>query len=59
MELITSVGGTLITFFGSIISALFGASGSWSSLKEYFMLGICVSLILVGAKVIRKFVWGS
>lgn len=56
---LTDVAATLVTFFGSIISALFGSSGAWTALLPYFLLGIGASLCLLGVKMIRKIVWGS
>lgn len=62
MTAISTIGSQIITFFGSIISALFttgSSAGSWNALLDYFLIGITVSLLFAGIKMIRKLVWGA
>lgn len=70
-QTLSTVGSYLIEFFSFFIDCLLGDPAStgfppefadmagWFELQPYFILGIVISLIFVGAKVIRKFVWGS
>ena len=58
---------SLITNLNSFVSALFGSGGlvptffTWvtsSDVLPYFVLGICVSLVLLAIKIVRGTVWG-
>lgn len=52
----------VLGMFGDIVSALFTTgetAGVLSALLPYFLIGIAASLILLAARVIRKFVWGN
>ena len=54
--------GTILGMFGDVVSGLFTGGetpGVLNALLPYFLVGIAASLILLGAKVIRKFVWGN
>lgn len=57
----------LVTNLTSFVSALFGDGGvvptffTWvtgDKVLPYFVLGICVSLVLLAIKVVRGAVWG-
>lgn len=56
---LASVFGEVLAMFGDVVTALFGETGELAPLLPYFLIGIVASLILLGAKVIRKFVWGN
>lgn len=56
---LASVFGEVLAMFGDVVTALFGEAGELAPLLPYFLIGIVASLILLGAKVIRKFVWGN
>lgn len=60
---LASVFGEVMAMFGDVVTALFTTTGdtpgALSALLPYFLVGIACSLILLGAKVIRKFVWGN
>lgn len=58
---------SLVSNLNSFVSALFGSGGlvptffSWvtsSDVLPYFVLGICVSLVLLAIKIVRGTVWG-
>lgn len=58
---------SLVTNLQSFVSALFGTDGivltffSWvtsAAVLPYFVLGICVSLVLLAIKVVRGTIWG-
>lgn len=56
---LASVFSEIIAMFGDVVSALFETDGAFAPLLVYFLIGICCSIVLLGAKVIRKFVWGN
>lgn len=49
----------VLGMFGSVVSGLFTTGGDLAALLPYFLIGIAASIVLLGAKVIRKFVWGN
>lgn len=58
---------SLVSNLQSFVSALFGTGGvvptffTWvtgEAVLPYFVLGICVSLVLLAIKVVRGTVWG-
>lgn len=58
---------SLVTNLNSFVSALFGSGGlvptffTWvtsSDVLPYFVMGICVSLVLLAIKIVRGTVWG-
>lgn len=56
---LVTVFGEVLGMFGTMVTALFGTDGQLASLLPYFLIGIAASLILLAARVIRKFVWGN
>lgn len=59
---LTGVFGAIFGMFGDVVSGLFTGGetpGVLNALLPYFLVGIAASLILLGVKVIRKFVWGN
>lgn len=57
-----TVFGEVLGMFGDVVTALFTTgetAGALSALLPYFLIGIAASIVLLGAKVIRKFVWGN
>lgn len=50
---------TVISWIGSVITAIVGENGAMSELLPLFAVGIAISAILLGVKVIRSVVWGS
>lgn len=49
---------TVITWTGTVIDAIVG-DGALKELLPLFAIGIAVSALLLGVKVIKSFVWGS
>lgn len=49
----------MIGWIGDVLKAVVGADGALAELKGLFALGICVSVILLGIKVLKGFTWGS
>lgn len=49
----------IITWFGTIITALLGENGALAPLLPLLVIGIAISLVLLGVKLIRKVSWGA
>lgn len=59
LEAVTSGITTVIGWVGTVISALLGESGELTELRPLFAIGISISAILLGVKIIKSFVWGA
>lgn len=61
-DLLTMVGSaltSLIGYFGQVVDALVTAEGALYALLPLVGLGIAVSLVFAGIKVVRSFCWGA
>lgn len=56
---VTSGIDTVISWVGSVITALTGENGALSELLPLFAVGIAVSAVLLGIRLIRSVTWGS
>lgn len=54
-EAITSVLG----WIGQVISALLNTDGDLNALLPLFAVGIAISALLLGCKMIKSFIWGA
>lgn len=59
LNAVTSALTTIIGWIGTVISALVGNDGQLSELLPLFAIGIAISALMLGIKVIKGFVWGS
>lgn len=59
LDAVTSGISTVITWVGSVITALTSSTGALNSLLPLFAVGIAVSAILLGVKMIKSVVWGA
>lgn len=50
---------SVISWVGSVVTALIGESGALAPLLPLFAIGIAVSGVLLGIKVIRGLIWGA
>lgn len=50
---------TVISWIGSVITALTGTDGALNELLPLFAVGIAVSALLLGIKAIRSITWGA
>lgn len=57
MSAITDGLDTVLTWIGSVVTSLL--SGELSALLPLFAIGIIVSVIMLGVKVLRSFTWGA
>ena len=56
---ITSALGTVISWVGTVVSALTGTEGQLSALLPLLAIGIAVSALMLGVKAIKSFAWGA
>lgn len=59
LEAVTSGITTVIGWVGTVIDALLSTDGALSALLPLFAIGVAISAILLGVKVIRSFIWGA
>lgn len=59
LELVSSGITTVIGWIGTVITAIVGAEGQLSELAPLFAVGIAISAILLGVKMVRSIVWGA
>lgn len=50
---------TVIGWIGTVITSLLSETGELGELRELFAIGVSISAILLGVKVIRSFIWGA
>lgn len=50
---------TVIGWIGDVITAVFTEGGELEELAPLFAIGISISAILLGVKIIKSFVWGA
>lgn len=59
--ILSVLGSTLtqvISWIGSVITALVGDSGAFKALMPLVFIGVALALIFAGVRAIRKLVWG-
>lgn len=59
IESITSTFGTILDWIGTFVQALIGTDGALTPLWPLMAIGICISLVFVGVKVVKSFTWGT
>lgn len=59
LELVTSAITTVISWVGTFITALVTESGALYVLAPLFAIGIAISAILLGVKIVKSIVWGA
>ena len=59
LEAVTSALGTVISWVGTVVTALTGASGALKDLLPLLAIGVAVSALMLGVKAIRSFAWGA
>lgn len=50
---------TVIGWVGTVITALVDDGGAFESLLPLFAIGIAISAVLLGVKLIKSVVWGA
>lgn len=56
---VTSAISDVITWVGTVITALTGENGALAPLLPLFAIGIAISAVLLGIRIIRSVVWGA
>lgn len=59
IEAVTSALSTIITWCGSVITAITSSTGALKELLPLFAVGIGISVLFLGVKVIKSIVWGA
>lgn len=60
--LLSEIGTTLTSvlgWFGTMVSSLVTAEGELNGLFPLLALGICISIVFAGIKLVRSFAWGA
>lgn len=58
LDAVTSAIGTVIEWVGTVIEALL-SGGALAPLLPLFAVGVAISAILLGVKIIKSFIWGA
>lgn len=59
LELVTSGITTVIGWVSTVVNAVVGTEGQLAELAPLFAVGISISAILLGIKLVKSLVWGS
>lgn len=59
VELITSALQTVLTWVGTVLNAVINESGNLHALAPLFVIGIAISVVMLGVKIFRSFTWGA
>lgn len=59
VEAVTTALTTVIGWVGTVITALVGEAGQLKDLLPLFAIGVSISALMLGIKVIRSFTWGN
>lgn len=59
MEAVSTALTTVITWVGTVVTALTGAEGELNSLLPLMAVGIAISALMLGIKAIKSFAWGT
>lgn len=59
IEAVTSALSTVIGWVGSVITAMTATDGDLAALLPLFAVGIAISAVLLGVRVIKSIVWGA
>lgn len=58
IEAVTTALGDVIGWVGTILTAIVGESGQLAQLLPLLAVGIAVTVIFLGVKVVKSFSWG-
>lgn len=59
LDAVTSALSTVITWVGSVVTALTSTNGALAPLLPLLAIGVAVSALMLGVKAIRSFAWGA
>lgn len=56
---VTDALSTVISWVGSVVTALVGTDGALSDLLPLLAVGVAISALMLGIKAIKSFIWGA
>lgn len=56
---VTSALSQVLTWIGTVVTAITGTSGALNELLPLFAIGIAISVFLFGIKAIKSIIWGA
>lgn len=59
LEAVTSGITTVIGWVGTVVTSLLGEAGELKELLPLFAIGVSISAILLGVKIVKSFIWGA
>lgn len=59
LDYVTTGIGTVISWIATVLNAIVTSSGALKELAPLFAIGISISAIMLGIKVVRGIVWGA
>lgn len=59
LEAVTSGIGVVIGWVSTVVQALVGEAGQLGELLPLFAIGVAISAILLGVKIVRGLIWGA
>lgn len=59
LEAVTSGITTVIGWVGTVVDSLVGEAGELAALLPLFAIGVAISGIMLGIKVVRGMIWGA
>lgn len=59
LSAVTSAITTVIGWVGTVIDALLTTDGQLGELLPLFAVGVAISAIMLGVKMIKSFIWGA
>lgn len=59
LSAVTSAINSVLGWVGTVISSLIDTEGQLSALLPLFAIGIAISAVLLGIRIIRSVVWGA
>lgn len=59
LDAVTSGITTVISWVSTVIDALLSTDGALNALLPLFAIGVAISAIMLGVKIIRSFIWGA
>lgn len=59
LEAVTSALTTVISWVGTVVTALISSSGALKDLLPLLAVGVAISALMLGIKAIKSFIWGA
>lgn len=59
LDAVTTALGTVISWVGTVVTALTGSTGDLKELLPLLAVGVAISALMLGIKVIRSVIWGA